>query len=270
LLLKENKNFNKILQLINSEKYEEAKDELINLENSCNSDFIFYDLLAQICEKLNLQKEAISYYEKSLFINNDFYQSKFNLAILYYKLKNFNKSEELFFQIINTNKNDFNSYYNLGVIKYDQKQFLDAILFLQKAISLKKDSFISHHHLAMCYEAMRKFDLAIQFYKKAITLDKVNSSISLNNLGNIYLELKDFEKAVFFFQKALNYSGKKSSVYFNLGIANFALNKTFESLSFFEKAIDLEPKNLKFITTLLGTSHFLEQNSFYYMVCAQN
>ena len=264
MLLKENKNFNKILQLINSEKYEEAKDELINLENSCNSDFIFYDLLAQICEKLNLQKEAISYYEKSLFINNDFYQSKFNLAILYYKLKNFNKSEELFFQIINTNKNDFYSNYNLGVIKYDQKQFLDAILFLQKAISLKKDSFISHHHLAMCYEAMRKFDLAIQFYKKAITLDKVNSSISLNNLGNIYLELKDFEKAVFFFQKALNYSGKKSSVYFNLGIANFALNKTFESLSFFEKAIDLEPKNLKFITTLLGTSHFLEQNSFYY------
>ena len=264
MLLKENKNFNKILQLINSEKYEEAKDELINLENSCNSDFIFYDLLAQICEKLNLQKEAISYYEKSLFINNDFYQSKFNLAILHYKLKNFNKSEELFFQIISTNKNDFNSYYNLGVIKYDQKQFSDAILFLQKAISLKKDSFISHHHLAMCYEAMRKFDLAIQVYKKAITLDKVNSSISLNNLGNIYLELKDFERAVFFFQKALNYKGKKSSIYFNLGIANFGLNKIFESLSFFEKAIDLDPKNLKFITTLLGTSHFLEQNSSYY------
>ena len=107
MLLKENKNFKNILQLINSEKYKEAKEELINLENSFNDDFIFYDLLAQICEKLNLQKEAISYYEKSLFINNDFYQSKFNLAILYYKLKNFNKSEELFFQIINTNKNDF-------------------------------------------------------------------------------------------------------------------------------------------------------------------
>ena len=62
----------------------------------------------------------------------------------------------------------------------------------------------------------------------------------------------------------VNYKGKKSSIYFNLGIANFELNKIFESLSFFEMAIDLEPKNLKFITTLLGTSHFLEQNSFYY------
>lgn len=264
MLLKENKNFNKILQLINSEKYKEAKDELLNLENSCNSDFTFYDLLAQICEKLNLQEEAISYYEKSLLINDNFYQSKFNLAILYYKLKNFKKSEGLFFEIINTNKNDFNSYYNLGVIKYDQKQFSDAILFLQKAISLKKDSFISHHHLAMCYESMRKFDLAIQVYKKAITLDDVNCSISLNNLGNIYLELKDFEKAVFFFQKALKYKGKKSSIYFNLGIANFGLNKTFESLNFFERAVDLDPKNLKFITTLLGTSHFIEQNSSYY------
>lgn len=264
MLLKENKNFNKILELINSEKYKEVKDELINLENSCNDDFIFYDLLAQICEKLNLQNEAISYYEKSLFINNNFYQSKYNLAILYYKLKNFNKSQELFFQIINKDKNDFNSYYNLGVIKYDQRQFSDAILFLQKAISLKKDSFISHHHLAMCYESMGKFDLAIQIYTKAITLDKVHCSISLNNLGNIYLELKDFEKAVFFFQKALKYKGKESSIYFNLGIANFGLNKIFESLSFFEKAIDLDPKNLKFITTLLGTSHFVEQNSSYY------
>ena len=80
------KNNNKLWFDANRKKYEEAKGELINLENSCNSDFIFYDLLAQICEKLNLQKEAISYYEKSLFINNDFYQSKFNLAILYYKL----------------------------------------------------------------------------------------------------------------------------------------------------------------------------------------
>lgn len=262
--LKENNKFKYILQLINSESFKEAKDELLNLENLCNDDYIFYDLLAQICEKIGLTKNAINYYEKSLFLNNDFYQAKFNLAVLYYKLNNLNKSEELFLEILKKNKNDFNVNYNLGLIKYDQKKFLDAILFLEMAISLKEDSFIAHHHLAMCHEVMGKFDLAIQIYKKAVALDKINCSISLNNLGNIYLELKDFEKAVFFFQSALKYKVKKSSIYFNLGIANFGINKISESLSFFEKAIDLEPKNLKFITTLLGSSHFIEQNIFYY------
>jgi predicted O-linked N-acetylglucosamine transferase (SPINDLY family) len=264
LLLKDNKDFNYILQLINTSKFEEAKNKLLSLEILCKDDFAFYDLLAQIFNNLNLKEDAINYYEKSLLLNNNFYQSKFNLAALYYSLKNFIKAEELFLQIVDINKSDFRVYYNLGVLKFEQKKFIESIDFLKKSISLNKDFFIAYHQLGMVYETLKDFNQAIISYKKSIALDKDGFSLSLNNLGNIYLDIKDYERALFFFNSALKLQGNKSSIYFNLGLVNFQLNRMSEALFFFEKAIELDNKNIKFSTTLLGSSHFLEHNVSYY------
>lgn len=264
MLLKDNKDFNYILELIKDSKFEEAKDRLLSLEISCNDDFAFFDLLAQIFEKLNLKQNAINYYEKSLLLNNNFYQSKFNLAALYYGVKNFNKAEELFLQIIDINNSDFKTYYNLGVLKYEQKKFIESINLLKKSISLNKNFFIAYHQLGLVYEALKDFNQAILCYKKSIALDKDGFSFSLNNLGNIYLDIKDYERALFFFNSALKLQGDKSSIYFNLGLVNFQLNRMLEALFFFEKAIELDNKNIKFSTTLLGSSHFLEHNVSYY------
>jgi len=264
LLLKDNKDFNYILQLIRTSKFEEAKNRLSSLEILCNQDFTFYDLLAQISNKLNLKEEAINYYEKSLLLNNNFYQSKFNLAALYYGLKNYIKAEELFLQVIDLNNSDFRTYYNLGVLKYEQKKFLESIDYLKKSISLNKNFFIAYHQLGMVYEALKDFNQAITSYKKSIALDKDGFSLSLNNLGNIYLDMKDYETALFFFNSALKLQGDKSSIYFNLGLVNFQLNRMSEALVFFEKAVELDNKNIKFSTTLLGSSHFLDHNVLYY------
>lgn len=264
MLLKDNKDFNYILQLINTCKFEEAKNKLLSLEILCKDDFAFYDLLAQIFNNLNLKEDAINYYEKSLLLNNNFYQSKFNLAALYYSLKNFIKAEELFLQIVDINKSDFRVYYNLGVLKFEQKKFIESIDFLKKSISLNKDFFIAYHQLGMAYETLKDFNQAIISYKKSIALDKDGFSLSLNNLGNIYLDIKDYERALFFFNSALKLQGNKSSIYFNLGLVNFQLNRMSEALFFFEKAIELDNKNIKFSTTLLGSSHFLEHNVSYY------
>jgi predicted O-linked N-acetylglucosamine transferase (SPINDLY family) len=264
LLLKDNKDFNYILQLINTSKFEEAKSKLLSLEILCKDDFAFYDLLAQIFNNLNLKEDAINYYEKSLLLNNNFYQSKFNLAALYYSLKNFIKAEELFLQIVDINKSDFRAYYNLGVLKFEQKKFIESIDFLKKSISLNKDFFIAYHQLGMVYETLKDFNQAIISYKKSIALDKDGFSLSLNNLGNIYLDIKDYERALFFFNSALKLQGNKSSIYFNLGLVNFQLNRMSEALFFFEKAIELDNKNIKFSTTLLGSSHFLKHNVSYY------
>ena len=264
MLLKDNKDFNYILQLINTSKFEEAKSKLLSLEILCKDDFAFYDLLAQIFNNLNLKEDAINYYEKSLLLNNNFYQSKFNLAALYYSLKNFIKAEELFLQIVDINKSDFRAYYNLGVLKFEQKKFIESIDFLKKSISLNKDFFIAYHQLGMVYETLKDFNQAIISYKKSIALDKDGFSLSLNNLGNIYLDIKDYERALFFFNSALKLQGNKSSIYFNLGLVNFQLNRMSEALFFFEKAIELDNKNIKFSTTLLGSSHFLKHNVSYY------
>ena len=45
-----------------------------------------------------------------------------------------------------------------------------------------------------------------------------------------------------------------------LGIVYFELNNISESLKFFEKAVSLDEKNIKFSSTLVGISHFLDNS----------
>ena len=171
MFLKDHKNLDLIINLINSSKLIEAKKELVILENECFDDFAFYNLIAQICEKLGEIDEAIKNYIKSLSLNNNFFESKFNLAILYYKSKNLDQSEELFRQLIVTNKKDHNLYYNLGIIQFEKKNFSEAIFFLKKALSINSSFFLAYHQLAMIYEIQGDLSLAINNYQKAVELE---------------------------------------------------------------------------------------------------
>lgn len=263
MFLKDHKNLNLITDLINSSKLIEAKKELILLEDECSNDFAFYNIIAQICEKLGEIDEAIKNYIKSLDLNNNFFESKFNLAILYYKLKNLDKSEELFKQLIITNKQNYYLYYNLGIIQFEKKNFSKAIFFLKNTLSINNSFHLAYHQLAMIYEIQGDSSLAITNYQKAIELDTQGYSVSHVNLGNVYLTLKDYEKAKLSFEKALTLQGKKSSIYFNLGIVHYEMNNILDSLKFFDKAINLDEKNIKFSSTLIGISHFLDNNISY-------
>ena len=264
MLLKKNKNFNSILSLINSSAFLEAKKKLDEIAHECSEDFAFYNILAQVCERLEKIDEAINNYILSIKLNNNFYHSKFSLAIIYYKLKDLDNAQRIFNQLIKEYPEDFNSYYNLGIIKFEKKEFSESIIFFQKAIQINKEFSPAYHHLAMVYEVQKNFKLAILYYQDAIKFNKENFSLSYNNLGNVYIAIGEYEKAIDCFNHALNLRGKKSSIYFNLGIANYELNNISQALTYFEKSIDLDEKNIKFISTLLSCSHFLDNNHFYY------
>ena len=263
MLLKDHKNLNIILKLIDSSKFNEVKEELLLIKDQCINDFAFYDLLAQICEKIGDIDSAIENYSISLKLNSKFYQSKFNLAVIYYKKKELDKSEELFQSLINEYKKDYNSYYNLGIIKFEKHNYFDAINFLNKAISINNFFYAAYHQLGVVYEAQGDFISAISNYQKAIELDTKGYALSYNNLGNIYLALKEYDKARLCFKNALKFKGKKSSIYFNLGIVYYELNNVSESIRNFENASNINNKNIKFTSTLISVSHFLDDNTDY-------
>ena len=264
MLLKENKDFNSILSLINSSNFLEAKKKLDGIVHECSEDFAFYNIIAQVCERLGKVDEAINNYILSIKLNNNFYHSKFSLAIIYYKLKDLDNAQTIFNQLIKEYPEDFNSYYNLGIIKFEREEISESIILFKKAIVIKKDFSAAYHHLAMAYEVQKNFELAIIHYQEAIKFNKENFSLSYNNLGNVYIAVGEYEKAIDCFNHALNLQGKKSSIYFNLGIANYELNNISQALKYFEKSVELDEKNIKFTSTLLGCSYFLDSKDFYY------
>jgi len=252
------------MNLLNSSKFNEAQSLLLRELNSFNNDPNFFYTLGFAFNCSNDLENAELHYKTAIILDNQYIDPKFNLGLIYYKRNQFEDSEEIFKSIVNINPKEFNSLYNLGVISFQRRDLSSAISYFQKVISLKEDYFPAYHQLAASYEVQGEFNLAIEYYKKAIQFDKDGLALSYNNLGNVYLSLRQYQQAYSSFQKALNLKGNKSSVYFNLGIASYELNNISEALDFFEKSIELDDTNIKYISVLLACSHFLDKDIIYY------
>lgn len=259
-----NNKYNEVIDLIRLSKFDDVIKILCSLKKQYLNDPIFYNLLGFAYDSISKVEDAKKNYIKSLEFDANFYEAKFNLAVLNYKTFNYVEAEKLFNELIRLYKNDYNSYYNLGIIKYDQKKYEESISYFTLACKIKHDFYASYHHLAMSYEQLKIFEKAIFFYNKANEFNKEKVLFSYNNLGNVFLNLKDYSKAIEYFNKALEFHGNKALVYNNLGIANFEIGNIDEAIKFFEGAIALDDQNIKYYSTLLSVIPFKKEEISYY------
>ena len=69
----------------------------------------------------------------------------------------------------------------------------------------------------------------------------------LFNEGNKAYNAADYENAISLYEQTLKIGKHSADVYFNLGNANYRLNKVAESVYYFEKAMLMRPKDKDFI-----------------------
>jgi protein O-GlcNAc transferase len=244
LSYKNNKNFNKLLDLFKSSEFILAKELILEDDNKYNSDPIFYNLLGYIYDQLGDIVEAERNYLKSIKIDKNYYESKFNLGILYYKSNNLEKSKSIFLELLKEDNQDFKYYFNLGIICCDQLTYEEAIKYLKVCCYINSKSYEAHHQLGLAYEKIRNFTEAIRLYEIANKLNFNQLAITQNNLGNIYLDLKNYEKAIECFEKALKLNGDKSLIYGNIGIAYNEIGDVKKVLYFWKQGLLLNKKNL--------------------------
>jgi len=79
--------FNETINLIRLSKFDEAKKILLSFEKEFINDALFYNLLGFVCDSLLDFSNAKLNYLKSLELDANSYEAKFNLAVLFYKIK---------------------------------------------------------------------------------------------------------------------------------------------------------------------------------------
>lgn len=259
------KELNFILNLIDKKDFESAKFNLIKLKENNSKNYSIYYLLGCILEEQKDFAGAIDNYKQSILLNENFLYSVLRLANLYYKVKNLFQSESFFLKAIKIDSRNFEAYYNLGIINFENNRFKDAISFFKNAIKLDNNSYQAHHQLGLTYEKIGEFDKAIVSYNIANTVNFEGFFYSYNNLGNIYLSLKDFNKSKECFERALKLKGDNfASVYNNFANFYYEVAEVELAISFLEKAIMEDEKNLKYYSTLLSIVNYLDKDSDYY------
>jgi len=263
-MTKKNFKYQEIINLINTNKLQEAKNLLNQFDDSYKGNSDFFNLSGLLSQHTNELEEAKKFYLRALELDKENEEANFNLAILNYKQKKYLESEKLFNYLVNKNPNNPIYYYNLGIVKLDTNEVSSAIDLFTKACNLDYNFYYARHHLAEAYERTNDLNLAILNYNKAqyININRFNNT--LNNLGNIFLKLKDYKTAEKYFIESLNYIGDKSFVYNNLAVLNLEIGNVESALDFLYKAITLNNSNLRIFSRFLATSLYLKKDINFY------
>jgi predicted O-linked N-acetylglucosamine transferase (SPINDLY family) len=263
-MLEKNLKYQEIINLIRSNKLEDAKNLLDLLEDNYKNNVIFYNLSGLLSQRMSEFEDAHNFYSRALDLDKENHETTFNIAILNYKQKKYFESEKLFNHLINKDPNNPVYHYNLGIIKLDTNEVSSAIISFSNACNLDSNFYYARHHLAEAYERINDFNLAILNYNKAqsININRLNNT--LNNLGNVFLKLKDYQSAQKYFTDSLDYIGDKSIVYNNLAALNLEIGNVDEALDFLYQAIELNKSNLRIFSRFLATSLYLKKDINYY------
>ena len=250
------KAFRDITNLIQNFKYKQAKELLDQNKDQFLNDGLFFSLLGYLYDCENNYVEAEKNYLKAVDIDQDLLDAKLNLAILYLKIKNLNKSEFFFNQILDKTKN-FLVFYNFGLLQAEKKDYNKAISYFEKSYTLNNNFLPAQHHLAMAYTEIKDYNLAVATYEKLLKINDlkdINLGVIYNNLGNVYSSLKKFDLAYNYLLKALRYSIDKSKIYNNLGYLCYQIGDLEKSILYFKKATEKNDENLNYHSRLIATS----------------
>jgi predicted O-linked N-acetylglucosamine transferase (SPINDLY family) len=256
LSFKNTKAFRDVTNLIQNFKYKLAKELLDQNKDQFLNDGLFFSLLGYLYDCENNYVEAEKNYLKAVDINQDLLDAKLNLAILYLKIKNLNKSDFFFNQILDKTKN-FLVFYNFGLLQAEKKDYYKAISYFEKSYTLNNNFFPAQHHLAMAYTEIKDYNLAVATYEKLLKTNDVkdiNLGVIYNNLGNVYSSLKKFDLAYNYLLKALRYSIDKSKIYNNLGYLCYQIGDLEKSILYFKRATEKNDENLNYHSRLIATS----------------
>ena len=156
--------------------------------------------------------ESETYYEKALKINNQSTTAMHGLAMVYDKNKKWNKSDQLYIDLIADNTNDAQAYNNYAYSLVERNKDIDyALTLAQKAIELSPNTSAYLDTIGWIYFKLGDFEKAKEFIAESIVYDD-SSAVVLEHYGDVLIALDDRDEALVFYEKALELDRDSSSL----------------------------------------------------------
>ena len=258
-----------ILDLLNSNKLDEAKKEvdkkIINFPESS----ILYNILGAVFNNQKQFNKSIKSYNKSLEINPNYAQAYNNLGIAYHKISKQKEAIENYKKAINLKKNFSEAYNNLGNAMRDIDKPKDALTNYDKAIKYNSNYAEAYNNIGSTYEMLGDIKNALNNYEKATKI-KPNYAEAYNNIGTLLSGITRFDESLLNFKKAISLKPTYEKSYNNLGNLLNDLGKYDEASEAYRKAIQLKPNYPKAYSNLLFNINYkINYNHKLYLAEAQ-
>lgn len=127
----------------------------------------------------------------------------YNLGLVYYEEKDYEKSGASFLRAAELAPEDMDILFNLGLTQKKSGDLQGAIESYLRIVSVEPESVDSLYNLAGCYKDSRQYPQAIESYLKLLELDPSHLAAN-NNLAYVYQVSGESERAIFYYQKVMD------------------------------------------------------------------
>jgi len=197
--------------LLNLERFDEAVEHYMEFIENADTPLkgLIYGYIGECYEYLEKNEKAIYWYQKSLELEPESYDS----------------------------------LVGLGICMLEQEKYRDGMVFLQKAIEIDPEFSEAYVYLAEAFLGIDDLDSALESYKKSLECDP-NQPETLIAAGNILLEKEDFVSALHYYQAAYTQSSELEQIALLLAIAHFKVGSISVSLKYLMQAVTADDEAL--------------------------
>jgi protein O-mannosyl-transferase len=145
----------------------------------------------------------------------------------------------------------------------------DPISLFEHQLKYETGTPLIINNLALSYSALGNLDKAIEYYNLALKINPTYFSV-LNNLGSALSSKGDIDGSIRYYKKAIESEPNNRSIYRiynNLGIAAYHQKRFKDAVSYFEKALNVNPNYYSTYNNLgvvLEQMNNLDDAIFYY------
>ena len=183
-------------------KIEFAIDEYLRVVDLNNDDIKTYFKLSNLYENLNKDDEAIAILNNLLYQKPDCYKASIMLGDILYKTEQFKKAIEVYTDALKYNVNDYDLYYNLGMVYIRLNDFSNAEICYKRAAEINTKLYNGYYMLGKLSLLSNDIGEAEKYFIESISGEEVEAS-SYFELAKIYMLKNEREKSITFLQKAI-------------------------------------------------------------------
>ncbi len=222
-----------------------------------DKDEIFLDL-AMEHESAGDYKNAIEVLKRAMKHNPSNEGAIYELAYCHDQLNDNESAIKSYTDFIEENPYSYTSWYNLGNAYSKAENFEKAIWAYDYCLIINAEFGPAHFNLGNAYLSIEKYKMAIESFEECMRLDG-DDPVALCYIGEAYEQLGELPLAKMHYQRSMEMAPMLPDAWLGMGIVHDLEGKTFESLPFILKAMELDPENQGIYHVLAGAYEKLEE-----------
>ena len=192
-------------------------------------------------KRLDKLDDASTCYQRAIELDSKLFMAYANLDHVWHKQGKLDDAIACYRKAIELNAKNPLVHSNLGSALNQQGKTDDAVACYKKAIEVAPKFAVAHFNLGIALTAQNKFDEAIASYRRAIELNP-RFVLAYQRLAAILLSQKtDCDGAIEVIQKVISLQPKLAAPHFNLATAFSYKGQENEAIASYRTAIRLDP-----------------------------